>query len=1376
MGPGVNEQRLGATDATGAFSFAGLQAGPYQLVVLIDATVAAALAANDVAYGGPGEGYSVALGVGEAAAQNIPFDITHTTVNFTVSLKHGDDMGAALPGATVTLYSGDNKVGSGDTGDDGSVAIKVARAGTSGNMVMAGVAADGYDVADGMTEVSWNPQMFATAAGNSNDIVNLNVDATVSGAMITTDYGGGEALAGWAISVMSGEDAVDGAPEMLDDDGNASLMTTVGKDALPATFTFAVADDQDDELDGGEAYEGTSAEYTHDGLSLAGSMDAGAIEVQYTTQTLKVYVHHERDQVEGYTGSILGGDERMSGKIDVGIRYIAENGRSRTFTREMWDPKNKSDKDGVVTFTHVPADANVIAVAAKAADAGNVMLLDPDELAAYMDMEGNGIMGGAFGAMGGFSHTVSLCPLQRVDPTGQDHGECASFAFVSTHSVSGLVWKRAVSKSGDDFAEKDPVFVAGQTVSLDPVEGKNLAGEPHSQTTTEKNDKDTPRDDRVAFDFGSIAAGVYKVSVPTGWRAMLGGKGSEAAVGNALNPLAGDVELDVTPATATVYGRVNGSDGFPLDSVMVTANGLSVQTDADGRFIIDGIAAQTRKIDDVTHSKKIFLQGSRAGFDESDLIILDFAANSLTRNDFMMGGTAATATVSGSVTAFGSTTGVSGVEIRVDGNAPQNKNAKSDSKLDENDIYVTGDDGSYSIRVPATATGATSRISAHKDGYTFTPAHLDLSTPDGAAISGINFQAVANSSISGRVRAPEGGPLSGVAVTATGSTGSDADTTGVTGTYSLSVPAGTYTMAFAKDGHSFTCPGDPASCLVTVGLGQSVTFGEVMSSVDQTIATLSALSLSGVTLDPAFSSDVTDYSADVANDVEQTTVAATTTDSNASVEVLPADADDAMDGHQVALGVGTTRITATVTAADSSTTATYTVDVTRANVHPTVTLVLTPDSIAEGDGQDPSANPESSTVTATVSPMADSAFTVTVSIDDDTWATLSDSVKLSFAAGAGTSTGTVTITAVNDQSYTGDRTVTVSGASSDAAVAAHPADATLTITEDETGQVPGAVQNLTAEAGDQQVKLTWERPVSTGSDPITGYKWTATATGRLPLSGEVGASARELTVTGLNNGLEYTFSVLAVSAAGDGAAVATLPTATPVPAITLTLSGNSLTEGGSDTLTATVSLSSVSLVEVSVAVAEIVDGTARLTVEGSPVTIPVGRTTPAAGGTPITVFAQDNDTDDGDAAAMLQATGGTGASMSDTLEVTITDDDEAPGAPRNLTLAAGDASISAEWISAVAGSTPVTGYEYRTYATADGAPAADAATQGWTTATSPQSITTVTTDAATPTLENDTEYTVEVRATSAAGPGRHRIRDGNARLVLTSTWADAQQQ
>ena len=53
----------------------------------------------------------------------------------------------------------------------------------------------------------------------------------------------------------------------------------------------------------------------------------------YTTQTLKVYVHHERDQVEGYTGNVLGGDERDDGKVSVDIRYINDSGRSRAFQK-----------------------------------------------------------------------------------------------------------------------------------------------------------------------------------------------------------------------------------------------------------------------------------------------------------------------------------------------------------------------------------------------------------------------------------------------------------------------------------------------------------------------------------------------------------------------------------------------------------------------------------------------------------------------------------------------------------------------------------------------------------------------------------------------------------------------------------------------------------------------------------------------------------------------------------------------------------------------------------------------------------------------------------------------------------------------------------
>ena len=449
VGPGVNDQRLSATNAAGQFSFGGLRAGSYQLVVPIDATASAALAANDIAYGGPGTGYAFDLGVGEAKMQGVPFDITHTTINVAVTLKGGDYRGDPIPGASVAFYadaSGDTKVADGMTmvGEAGVYAsVKVARAGTSDNTVHMMVGTDDYfvDPTAGMQAVTWDPQSFVHPAADANppavlndaDIVNLNVNVNVSGATVMTEYGGGEALAGWDISVTSGGDAVPGAPTMLDDDGNASFMTVVGPGDLPAAFAFAAADDQDDDLDGGEMYESASGGYVHTGLKLAGAMDGDPIVVTYTTQTLKVYVHHERDQVRGFTGNVGHGDVRMSGLLDLEIRHASGNdGRfTSPISNDDWDASaNTSDKDGVYTFSHLPADMDIVVRADVAMD--GYKLLDLERLDTYRNMDENGVMGGAFGAMGGWGHTVTLCPLTETEPTGQDFGKCGSFGVVST--------------------------------------------------------------------------------------------------------------------------------------------------------------------------------------------------------------------------------------------------------------------------------------------------------------------------------------------------------------------------------------------------------------------------------------------------------------------------------------------------------------------------------------------------------------------------------------------------------------------------------------------------------------------------------------------------------------------------------------------------------------------------------------------------------------------------------------------------------------------------------------------------------------------------------------------------------------------------------
>ena len=99
--------------------------------------------------------------------QAVPFDITHTTVNFSVSLRQRRRRWVTrFPARSVTLYGANRAmVGSGTTGDDGSVAIKVARAGVEREHGARPASRhEDYDVAgDDMTDVTWDPQMFAVA-------------------------------------------------------------------------------------------------------------------------------------------------------------------------------------------------------------------------------------------------------------------------------------------------------------------------------------------------------------------------------------------------------------------------------------------------------------------------------------------------------------------------------------------------------------------------------------------------------------------------------------------------------------------------------------------------------------------------------------------------------------------------------------------------------------------------------------------------------------------------------------------------------------------------------------------------------------------------------------------------------------------------------------------------------------------------------------------------------------------------------------------------------------------------------------------------------------------------------------------------------------
>ena len=108
-----------------------------------------------------------------------------------------------------------------------------------------------------------------------------------------------------------------------------------------------------------------------------------------------------------------------------------------------------------------------------------------------------------------------------------------------------------------------------------------------------------------------------------------------------------------------------------------------------------------------------------------------------------------------------------------------------------------------------------------------------------------------------------------------------------------------------------------------------------------TDATLSGLTLSGVTLAPAFDPATTGYTADVGNGVTETTVTPTANDDGATYVVKLGGVADA--GGTVSLAVGSNVITVEVTAEDGSTTRSYTATVTRAGPPLTASFHDTPE-------------------------------------------------------------------------------------------------------------------------------------------------------------------------------------------------------------------------------------------------------------------------------------------------------------------------------------------------------------------------------------------------------------------------------------------------
>ena len=174
-----------------------------------------------------------------------------------------------------------------------------------------------------------------------------------------------------------------------------------------------------------------------------------------------------------------------------------------------------------------------------------------------------------------------------------------------------------------------------------------------------------------------------------------------------------------------------------------------------------------------------------------------------------------------------------------------------------------------------------------------------------------------------------------------------------------------------------------------------------------------------------------------------------------------------------------------------------TVEVCLTDSAPTVSLILTPNSISEDGG--------ASTVTAMVEQGSESPFEVTVLVAADSPATpadftLSENMVLSFAANEMQSTGTVTITGEDNDVHAPDKTLTVSGELSVGARPTPPGPVKLTIENDDVAPVlsvtvseaaiveAGGVSEVVVRTGDttfaaeQTVTLTFTGGAEKGTD------------------------------------------------------------------------------------------------------------------------------------------------------------------------------------------------------------------------------------------------------------------------------------------------------
>ena len=571
-GPGVADSDTTTTDARGAYGFDSLVAGSYR--VSVDHAGAAKDTAvklpSWVGYGGRAGGYLVTLASGTGTAtQNFPFDITRQTVKVravygdSASVAKGGDLTPAV-GVQVELHAtsgaatagGKGGLGSKKTDAKGYAMFEFDRAadtGPGGGLVYARATAVAGTALNGThtMPVEYEPVDQEVSAGAPFRVLSTRAILEFAVENLSNDgESGGDPMPGWAVHVRA--DSAKAAPfDTLKSAAKTGKVSVTYNNVKPGQKYYIrlpgsaevsdTVESQDTAVTKGEAFKLTATAgedggrmsvaldkdtataatqfltYTHDGMSVpATKMDLGTIAVTFTTQTLIVGVHQERDNIRGYT-NITPGDTRpapaddgdAANNIDADIEVSLfepgprgypvplkdEDGRDMSTTKSptTYQRETRGKDNGLIRWENLPSDKKVIVRAVYKNDRIRVTTDRLNVFGDDVDTERTGTTG-AFGGDGGLMPVVQFCP-QKFESNIPEY-LCSTFGYKFKNGEINLL---AHSKT---YASGDSVPAAGIVVKARRIKGLG-ATSPKPDTTGA----------RGAARFQNLVDGTYEVTV-----------------------------------------------------------------------------------------------------------------------------------------------------------------------------------------------------------------------------------------------------------------------------------------------------------------------------------------------------------------------------------------------------------------------------------------------------------------------------------------------------------------------------------------------------------------------------------------------------------------------------------------------------------------------------------------------------------------------------------------------------------------------------------------------------------------------------------------------------------------------------------------------